>query len=81
MRKTFATFTTHKPGAPRLNSPSEPLQKPPPGLCGFPGEVNMPKLLDEVRDLIRARHYSIRTEEAYTRWIKEYIFYHDKRPP
>ena len=34
----------------------------------------MPKLLDEVWDLIRVRHYSIRTEEAYTRWIKEYIF-------
>ena len=41
----------------------------------------MPKLLDEVRDLIRVRHYSIRTEEAYTRWIKEYIFFHDKRHP
>ena len=41
----------------------------------------MPKLLDEVRDLIRVRHYSIRTEEAYVRWIKEYIFFHDKRHP
>ena len=41
----------------------------------------MPKLLDEVRDLIRVQHYSIRTEEAYTRWIKEYIFFHDKRHP
>jgi integron integrase len=41
----------------------------------------MPKLLDEVRDSIRVRHYSIRTEEAYVRWIKEYIFFHDKRHP
>ena len=41
----------------------------------------MRKLLDEVRDLIRVRHYSIRTEEAYVRWIKEYIFFHDKRHP
>ena len=41
----------------------------------------MPKLLDEVRDLIRVPHYSIRTEEAYVRWIKDYIFFHDKRHP
>ena len=41
----------------------------------------MPKLLDEVRDSIRVRHYSIRTEEAYIRWIKEYIFFHKKRHP
>ena len=41
----------------------------------------MPKLLDEVRDSIRLRHYSIRTEEAYVRWIKEYIFFHKKRHP
>ena len=41
----------------------------------------MPKLLDEVRDLIRVRHYSIRTEEAYVRWIKEYICFHNKRHP
>ena len=41
----------------------------------------MPKLLDQVRDLIRIRHDSTRTEEAYVRWIKEYIFFHDKRHP
>jgi hypothetical protein len=39
------------------------------------------KLLDQVRDTIRLKHYSIRTEEAYVRWIKRYIFYHDKRHP
>jgi len=32
-----------------------------------------PKLLDQVRPAIRARHYSIRTEEAYVQWIKRYI--------
>ena len=41
----------------------------------------MPKLLDEVRDSIRVRHYSIRTEDAYVRWIKEYILFHKKRLP
>jgi len=39
------------------------------------------KLLDQVRDVIRVRHYSIRTEEAYTHWIKRYIFFHNKRHP
>jgi hypothetical protein len=32
-----------------------------------------PKLLDQVRDKIRLKHYSIRTEQAYTDWIKRYI--------
>jgi len=38
-------------------------------------------LLDRVRDAIRLKHYSIRTEEAYTRWIKRFILFHDKRHP
>src|SRR5262249_12809348 len=41
----------------------------------------MPKLLEEGRDLIRTRHYSHSTEEAYLRWIKLYILYHNKRHP
>lgn len=41
----------------------------------------MPKLLDLVRQEIRTRHYSIRTEEAYTQWIKQFIFFHGKRHP
>jgi integron integrase len=41
----------------------------------------MPKLLDQVRELIRIRHYSIRTEQAYIRWIREFIFFHDKHHP
>src|SRR4029450_5383464 len=40
-----------------------------------------PKLLDQVRGAIRARHYSVRTEEAYVGWIKRFIFFHDKRHP
>ena len=35
----------------------------------------MPKLLEEVRDLIRTRHYSYRTEEAYLYWIRQYILF------
>ncbi len=40
-----------------------------------------PRLLDQVRAAIRTRHYSRRTEEAYVAWIKQYIFFHDKRHP
>ena len=40
-----------------------------------------PKLLDQVRSAIRARHYSIRTEEAYVQWIKRFILFHNKRHP
>jgi len=38
-----------------------------------------PKLLDEVRTVMRLRHMSIRTEEAYVQWIKRFIVFHDKR--
>ena len=41
----------------------------------------MPKLLEQVRDLIRTRHYSYRTEEAYLNWIRQYILFHGKRHP
>jgi len=40
-----------------------------------------PKLLDRVRDAIRTRHYSYRTEKAYVHWIKRFIFFHNKRHP
>ncbi|HID06004.1 MAG TPA: integron integrase, partial [Armatimonadetes bacterium] len=39
------------------------------------------KLLDQVREAIREKHYSIRTERAYVNWIKRYILFHDKRHP
>jgi integron integrase len=39
------------------------------------------KLLDQVREKIRLRHYSIRTEQAYVSWIKRYILFHEKRHP
>ena len=40
-----------------------------------------PKLLDQVRDVIRRKHYNIRTEQAYVDWIKRFIIYHNKRHP
>ena len=40
-----------------------------------------PKLLDQVRGKIRLKHYSIRTEQAYTDWIKRFILHFGKRHP
>ena len=40
-----------------------------------------PRLLDQVRLAIRARHYSYKTEKAYVGWIKRFIFFHNKRHP
>ena len=42
---------------------------------------NKPKLLDQVRDVIRRKHFSIRTEQTYVDWIKRYILFHGKRHP
>jgi site-specific recombinase XerD len=40
-----------------------------------------PKLIDQVRDRIRVKHYSIRTETQYVQWIKRFILFHGKRHP
>ena len=42
---------------------------------------NKPKLLDQVRDVIRRKHFSIRTEQAYVDWIRRFILFHNKRHP
>jgi integron integrase len=52
------------------------MQDPSNSISGQP-----PKLLDQVRDKIRLKHYSIRTEQAYTDWIKRYILHFGKRHP
>jgi site-specific recombinase XerD len=46
-----------------------------------PATSPKPKLLDQVRQAIRRRHYSDRTEKAYVHWIKRFIFFHNKRHP
>ena len=38
------------------------------------------RLMDRVRSEIRVRHYSIRTEEAYTGWVRRYIQFHRRHP-
>lgn len=44
-------------------------------------ELPKPRLLDQVREVIRLKHYSIRTEQTYIDWIKRYIYFHDKKHP
>ncbi|MEA2085005.1 MAG: phage integrase N-terminal SAM-like domain-containing protein [Thermodesulfobacteriota bacterium] len=42
---------------------------------------NKPRLLDQVRNAIRTKHYSYSTEKTYIDWIKRYIFFHNKKHP
>src|SRR5947209_1009294 len=53
---------------PSLPTPAAPTPRP-------------PKLLDRMRDALRARHYSLRTEAAYVQWARRYILFHNKRHP
>ena len=39
------------------------------------------KLLDQVSEVMRFKHHSLRTEQAYRQWIKRFIFFHGKRHP
>ena len=41
----------------------------------------MPKLLEQVRNELRTRHYSYRTEQTYLQWIRQFIIFHGKRHP
>ena len=47
----------------------------------LPSAAPKPRLLDKVRQTIRTRHYSYRTEKAYIHWIKRFIFFHNKHHP
>lgn len=44
-------------------------------------DKQQPRLLDRVREAIRVRHYSYRTEQQYVAWIRRFILFHDKRHP
>jgi len=46
-----------------------------------PSGAAPPRLLDRLREAIRVRHYSIRTEDAYADWARRFIVFHDKRHP
>jgi integron integrase len=44
-------------------------------------DQSSPKLLDRLKEALRARHYSPRTESTYHQWVKQYIFFHNVRHP
>jgi integron integrase len=46
-----------------------------------PGSTSKPKLLDRLREALRSRHYSRRTEQTYCHWVKRFIFFHNMRHP
>ena len=39
------------------------------------------RLIDQIREVLRLKHYSRRTELSYIQWIRRYIIYHNKRHP
>ncbi len=49
--------------------------------AGTGNSPSQPKLLDQVRDQLRLRHYSIRTEAQYIHSVKRFILFHHKRHP
>src|SRR5438445_8112734 len=70
--------------SPAIRYPAVPAVRPhPPAVVSErgPSGTPKPKLLDRVRDALRSRHYSHRTEKAYVHWIRRYIFFHGKRHP
>ena len=73
----FSVIAIRRCSAPNKYSSADLRDKP-----GFGVKIpRMPKLLDQVREVLRMKHYSLRTEQAYVSWIKRYIFFHDKRHP
>ncbi len=40
-----------------------------------------PRLLDQMREALHARHYSLRTERAYCAWVRRFIYFHHVRHP
>ena len=40
-----------------------------------------PRLLEQYRERLRVKHYSLRTEEAYLHWVRRFIYFHGKRHP
>jgi hypothetical protein len=46
-----------------------------------PDTPSPPRLLDQVRERLRTKHYSIRTENQYVFWIRRFILFHGKRHP
>ncbi len=46
-----------------------------------PADPSVPRPLDQPRDRLRLKHYSLRTDCAYAQWVNRYIYFHGKRHP
>ena len=62
-----------------VGTPSQKMSVKKPGLSLV--RDAKPKLLDQLREALRARHYSRRTEQTYCSWVKRFIFFHNVRHP
>ena len=62
-----------------VGTPSQKMSVGKPGLSLV--RDAKPKLLDQLREALRARHYSRRTEQTYCSWVKRFIFFHNVRHP
>ncbi len=51
------------------------------GNPGMAAAAPKPRLLQQVRDAIRRKHYSPRTEQSYVHWIRRFVYFHGKRHP
>jgi site-specific recombinase XerD len=51
---------------------------PPSAAAGFESVIPNPKakLLDQMREVMRVKHYSIRTERSYVAWVRRYVRFH-----
>ena len=73
-----------QPAPPAAAMPaSRPPARPQPPLAWPPGfqAEQPPRLLDAVRAQVRYRHYSLRTEEVYVRWVRSFVRFHEMRHP
>lgn len=73
-RRRSAPAGSAEPRSARQGVP--PLDWPP----GYALE-RPPRLLDAVRAQVRYRHYSLRTEEVYVRWVRSFVRFHEMRHP
>lgn len=60
-----------------MSTPSHQRRSP----LGLFADKPTPRLYDHMVEVLRVRHYSRRTEEAYVQWVRRYIDFHDRRHP
>jgi len=44
-------------------------------------DANKPKLLDQMKNIMKIKHYSLQTEKSYVQWVRRYIYFHNKQHP